>query len=122
MPPKKPDNLGIFGEETASRFLISRGFRILTKNYSTRYGEIDIVARKDKTVIFFEVKTRIGDKFGLAEEAIDKRKIKRLQKAISFYLHCHPISDCELRIDALIINFTSDKELIDIRHYPNITG
>ena len=56
--------LGLEGETRACRVLEARGYRILQRRYRTRFGELDIVARHDQTVVFVEVKTRRGHSFG----------------------------------------------------------
>ncbi|MCH8158067.1 MAG: YraN family protein, partial [Nitrospinae bacterium] len=61
---------GKAGEKAAVAFLKKQGYRILKKNFRTAVGEIDIIAEQGRTVVFIEVKTRSGDKFGHPFEAI----------------------------------------------------
>lgn len=70
--------LGTAGEEFAENYLALDKFRILKKNYRTRFGEIDIIALKGRTVYFFEVKTRRSAAYGYAEEAVGRVKRKRI--------------------------------------------
>jgi len=78
--------LGPAGEEEGSKFLKSLGYRIICRNFRTRSGEIDIIARKGRELVFIEVKTRSSFSFGHPEEAVSPRKISRLLKAAGFYL------------------------------------
>ncbi len=71
--------IGRQGERAAAVFLASRGYRILDLNWrSGRTGEIDIVAQKDGTVVFIEVKTRRWQSTGVALEAVDSRKLAQM--------------------------------------------
>lgn len=68
--------LGAFYEDRAARLLEERGYWILEKNYRCRIGEIDLIARDGRTLVFIEVKYRRTDSFGRPEEAVDARKQK----------------------------------------------
>ena len=90
---KKPDMsrraIGNTGEDIACRYLEKSGYRILTRNYTVRGGEIDIAAVSPcgRQIVFVEVKTRCGTGFGRGSEAVDKRKIDRLCRAAERYLY-----------------------------------
>lgn len=71
--------LGDLGEDRVARELASRGVRIVARNARTRYGEIDLVGRDDRGHVFVEVKTRRRGSFVSAAEAVDGRKLARLQ-------------------------------------------
>jgi len=70
--------LGSAGEDFAENYLALDKYGILKKNYRTRFGEIDIIALKGRTVYFFEVKTRRSSAYGYAEEAVGRVKRKRI--------------------------------------------
>lgn len=76
--------IGQLGEELASSYLRNHRYTILTKNFRTRAGEIDIICRDGETLVFVEVKTRVGDFRGKPYEAVDFRKLSHLKKAIYF--------------------------------------
>ena len=63
-------NVGDSGEDFAARILEESGYQIIERNYSTRYGEIDIIAFRDGVLHFIEVKTRTGMEYGFPSEAI----------------------------------------------------
>ena len=71
-----PHKLGITGEAEAAKYLESKGFNILEKNYRYKKAEIDLIARKDKLLVFAEIKTRSSEKFGFPEEFVSNRKIE----------------------------------------------
>lgn len=107
--------LGDKGENLALKKLRSKGYRILDRNFRTPEGEIDIIAQKNKTLIFIEVKTRSTDKFGLAEEAITPQKIKKIIKAGQKYHSLHPKLPELMRVDAVVIKKTDhQKETLEI--------
>ena len=55
---------GIIGEKIAQKYLKNNGYKIIENNYYTRNGEIDIIANKEKYIVFVEVKTRTNEKYG----------------------------------------------------------
>ncbi|CAG0930904.1 partial hypothetical protein, partial [Planctomycetaceae bacterium] len=63
--------IGKQGEDEAAAFLEGKGYAVLERNYRCRYGEIDIVARDGRTVVFVEVKTRGSDRFGTPTASVD---------------------------------------------------
>ena len=73
-------------ESKAVDYLISNGFVILERNYRNRFGEINIIAKKDRTITFIEVKYRRNRSFGDALEAVDHRKQIRISRVAAAYL------------------------------------
>ena len=67
-------NMGLWGENKAVEFLKAKNYTILARNYHSRFGEIDIIARKQSTIIFVEVKTRKNIAFGFPAEFVDYQK------------------------------------------------
>lgn len=78
--------IGDFGEEITAEYLEKNGYRILDRNYSKPFGEIDIIAIKDDLIAFVEVKTRKSDAFAYAAEAVDSYKQERIRRASQAYL------------------------------------
>ena len=72
--------LGAAGEDAVAVWYADAGYAVLARNWRVREGEIDLVARRDTTIVFCEVKTRRGDGFGLPAEAVTHRKQARLRK------------------------------------------
>ncbi len=94
-PREKKDALGDRGENLAARELQKKGYRILNRNFKSPMGEIDIIARDGKTLVFVEVKTRAADE-PTPEEQVNPTKMNQLTKAGKFYLsrygHPQPIA------------------------------
>ena len=77
---------GAAGEDYAVRYLQTLGYRIVQRNYRTRIGEIDIIAREGDVLVFVEVKTRTGRNFGLPQSAVDARKQLKITRVAMTYL------------------------------------
>jgi len=78
----KRDNkkTGAAGEKAAEDFLRKKGYRILERNFQTKFGEIDLVCRKDKVMVFVEVKTKTSDEFGEPWEMVNQRKLEQVER------------------------------------------
>lgn len=79
-------SLGLWGEEEAVIYLRRKGLKILERNVRTPVGEIDIVARQGKTLVFVEVKTRRGTLFGTPQEAVGPAKQRQIVRSAQWYL------------------------------------
>ena len=77
--------LGKKGEALAEKFLKKQGLKILEKNFRTPFGEADLIASFGDEIIFIEVKTRVGDSFGLPSEGVTPQKKERYYKIATFY-------------------------------------
>ncbi|MGB9769249.1 MAG: YraN family protein [Caldisericum sp.] len=80
-------SLGKEGEEVGAKYLLSKGFKILKRNFRTPFGEIDIIAKKGKKLYFIEVKTRSSKEFGSGVEAVSKRKLNHIINSVNFYIN-----------------------------------
>jgi putative endonuclease len=89
---------GTWGEAKVAAYLRRRGYELLAHSYRCRFGEIDLIARKGRTVCFVEVKLRSGTEFGLPREAVTPQKQEKLRKTALMYLSEHQL-DCPARFD-----------------------
>jgi putative endonuclease len=110
---------GINGEEEAARFLTRSGFAILDKNVRTRAGEIDLVAKEGKTLVFVEVKTRRGLEGDPPQAAVHTRKQNRLAKLAHGYLKLKRLRQTPCRFDVVSVIFNDEGGVKAIRHIPN---
>jgi len=110
-------SLGRLGERLAAARLEERGYRILERNFRCRSGEIDLVTEEGSDLVFVEVKTRRGTARGLPEEAVDRRKARKLQEVAFSYLDLHELPDCSWRIDVVAVQFSTTGKLEEIRIY-----
>ena len=91
--------IGDFGEEITSKYLVKNGYRILDRNYSKPFGEIDIIAIKGDMISFVEVKTRKSDDFAYAAEAVDYYKQERIKRASQAFLMERNLTDFFISFD-----------------------
>jgi putative endonuclease len=96
-------SIGKEGEEIARRYLEKRGYRIVTANYRTRHGEIDLIARDGPTLVFIEVKTRTQQKFGSPFDALTARKCMSMAKVALHYLINHGGTEQPARFDVVSV-------------------
>ena len=88
------------GEAAAAKFYLDRGCRLLTHNFHTRMGELDVVVQEpDGTIVICEVKTRAEGSLTTPAEAVDKAKQRRLIRAAEIYLQTTGLSDAPVRFD-----------------------
>lgn len=80
------NELGKAGEDEAATYLLTKGYQILHRNWHYRKKELDIVARKENTLVVVEVKTRSTDQYGNPEEAVTDKKIRNIIASTDVYL------------------------------------
>ena len=111
-------SFGKEGEQAAEKFLRGLGYRILARNFRTRFGEIDIVAEDGDCLVFAEVKTRSSAGFGLPEEAVTAAKQRHLIKASQIFLSQKKMPHALWRIDVLALTQKRNGGF-DVRHLQN---
>jgi putative endonuclease len=113
--PSSTQYRGTWGEKVASWYLEGQGYKIITTHFTTRFGEIDLIMRDGNEVVFIEVKTRLKNVYGLAEQSVDKQKQKRLKKTILAYISKNNIES--FRFDIIAITKRKTSKTISIRHH-----
>lgn len=115
----KSQNLvtGRLAEKLAAERLIQKGFLIIERNFSNKFGEIDIIAKDKETIVFVEVKAKKGVSFGLPEEMVTKGKLQRIRNMAVFYLK-DTVAPC--RIDVVAIVFDENLQVTSTKHYENV--
>ena len=93
--------VGNLGEQTAKNYLIKNGYKILTTNYSCRFGEIDIIAMDKECLVFIEVKTRTSGKYGHPENAVNYWKKKHLELTARNYMDYKRMGNYIARFDVV---------------------
>lgn len=127
-------DLGRWGEQAASEYLMEHGYQIIERNARTKYGEIDIVALQRTenplnfiqsggedipVVVFVEVKTRTTDMFGPPEVSINTRKREHIISSSQAYLQSHPELDGDWRVDVISIQCRAEDTPPEITHFEN---
>lgn len=112
---------GYFGERTAAEYLRKKGYHIITTNYRSRFGEIDLIATKDNILAFVEVKTRRSASFASALEQVDIHKQRRLMATAQCYLAAfHPVE--QPRFDVIEVYIKEEQnnlKALRINHLEN---
>lgn len=106
------------GEQHAAEYLQRKGFRILSRNYRTQRGEIDIICCDKAYLVFVEVKTRSNTKFGMPREAVTVSKQRKLLLAAQQWLLEHP-TKLQPRFDVIEILVSADLTTCRIHHISN---
>ena len=117
--------MGRIGEDLAREYLEKEGWKIIEQNYRTKYAEIDLVAEKPagffkkSTLVFVEVRTKVGEQWGSPEDTINKAKLwKVLQYSKSYAAFKR--WDGPQRIDAICIVLKPDFSVSRLTHHENI--
>lgn len=114
-------NTGKLGEDLAVKYLEKHDYSILERNYRKPWGEIDIVAEKDRELIFFEVKTQKDYLEWEPEENVNKHKKHQLSRIVTTYLKEKRISENrDWRVDVLAIKLNMQTKNAEINHIKNI--
>lgn len=126
----RPKNkVGLIGEETAAMFLMKQGFTVIDRNYWKKWGEIDIVAKKEGVLRFIEVKTVSCENLANVlktnggyrpEDNIHPEKLKRMSRTIESYLHEKGIGDNPWQIDVVAVFVEEGSKQAKIRMIENI--
>ena len=111
-------HIGKHGEDIAVRFLASRGFSILHRNFATPFGEIDLVGKQAAYIVFVEVKTRADESYAEAQNAVTPKKQGRLIRTAKYFLKIYKVKDRPLRFDVVAV-VLGHKGRPQIRHYKN---
>lgn len=113
---------GKLAEDLAAQELKTKGYQIIERNFSNRFGEIDIIAKDKETLVFVEVKAKVGYEFGHPEEMINKKKLSKIRRMAEFYF-CKGdsrIARPPCRIDIVAIVLNPDSSPLRLTHYENV--
>jgi putative endonuclease len=91
--------LGASGEEAVAQWYGRQGYEVVARNWRCREGELDLVVRRQRTIVFCEVKTRTSDRFGVPAEAVTYEKRRRLRVLAATWLRESAARPREIRFD-----------------------
>lgn len=110
MEKKRPGSAqGKLAEDFAVKLLSDKGYKVIDRNFRSKFGEIDIVAVKDGCLVFVEVKARWSLKFGKPEEAVTPSKLWKIGRTGEYYSLLHPDLPKKLRIDVVALEIENGK-------------
>ena len=110
----RKQKIGKKGESIAVRYLKKQGYRIIELNYRSKAGEIDIIAREKRSLVFVEVKTRSSRSFGSPKWAITPKKQKAISMAALYYLKMTNQNDVDARFDVVSIQLQGEDTQIEL--------
>lgn len=110
---KNKRQFGMKGEAIAEKYLKSKNYKIICKNFYTRKGEIDIIALKENYIVFCEVKTRTNYKYGTPAMAVSPTKIKHMKFAAKVFLLLNKFNKYTIRFDVIEIVIKNGKCMIN---------
>jgi len=96
-------------EDYAVKLLTQKGYKIIDRNFRSRFGEIDVIGLKDNVLVFVEVKARWSSKFGKPEEAVTPQKLWKIGRTGEYYSLLHPDLTKKLRIDVVALEIENGK-------------
>ncbi len=107
------------GERRAARFLKRLGYAIIARQYSNRFGEVDIIARDGDCLVFVEVKTRKDSAAGHPAEAVNSAKQRQLTRVALAYLKQHRLLETRSRFDVIAIVWPQNSRTPHVEHFQN---
>lgn len=108
---------GYAAEDYAAEALLKKGYKILERNFSNKFGEIDIIAKNTGMLVFVEVKSKIGDEFGSPEDMISPGKLQKIRNMATIYMKGESM---QCRIDVVAIVLDEDEHVVRLTHYENV--
>lgn len=112
-------SFGTQGERVADRYLRKQGYIILARQYENKWGELDLIATRDRSIVIVEVKTRRTDIAGLPAEAVDADKQARITQTALAYLRHHDLLEQPARFDVIAILWPLGQRHPKLTHYVN---
>ena len=119
---KNTSEFGQWAEWHVAQYIKSKGYEIVDRNYSKKWGEIDIVAKKEGILVFIEVKANKREIAGFEpERRINSEKLRRLNRAIQTYLASRKYpADQKHQVDIASLTLDQDRGVAKIKHFKNI--
>ena len=100
---------GRLGEEIALKYIISKGGTIVEKNYRTKMGEIDLIAKMNGELVFIEVKSRSNINYGYPSEAVNYKKKQKITNVAKYYILNNCLDNISIRFDVIEVYLKSKK-------------
>lgn len=108
---------GNAGEDKACSYLEENGYQIIDRNWRTRFGEIDIIAKKEETLVFIEVKTLPNGTLDMLQRELNYQKIQKILKTSKRYLINHrEYNNSYIRFDVIVIGMSGLPEVYHIEN------
>lgn len=100
---------GKLGEEIALKYIISKGGKVIEKNYRTKMGEVDLIAKLNGELVFVEVKSRSNINYGYPSESVNYKKKRKIINVAKYYILTNSLENLSVRFDVIEIYFNEKK-------------
>ena len=100
---------GKLGEKMALKYIISKGGKIIERNYRTKMGEVDLIAKLNGELVFVEVKGRSNINYGYPSEAVNYKKKRKITSVAKYYILDNSLENLSIRFDVIEIYFNEKK-------------
>ncbi len=118
--PSTKQMQGTWAEEYAAQYLERLGWKIVARQFRTRLGEIDIIAKDPKGIwVFIEVKARRSHTYGTPEQAVTPYKIRKITRTLYAYLRTLGTKNIRYRIDVIALDMFPQKPIF-LQHFPSV--
>jgi putative endonuclease len=109
---------GRLGEDLALAYLLEQGYQLITRNFSCKLGEIDLIVTKDGQTVFVEVRSLRSHQFGRPEESISQSKKDRVRRIAQYYLHTQSAANQPVRFDVIAVMIGLENQAVSLNHIP----
>jgi putative endonuclease len=117
---KNRKQIGEIGERFAEKYLIDLGFELVERNHRNKLGEIDLVMRDGETLVFVEVKAKVGEEMGRPEEMVNKSKLKQVTRVAQIYVLENGLDDALLRLDVVAVVLDGCCNCMRLSYYKSV--
>lgn len=100
---------GKLGEEIASKYIISKGGKVIERNYRTKIGEVDLIAKLNGELVFVEVKSRSNINYGYPSESVNYKKKRKITNVAKYYVLDNSLENLSIRFDVIEIYLKEKK-------------
>ncbi len=107
---------GLAAERLAGKYLRGQGYRVVEERCRTKFGELDLICRKGREIVFVEVKSVESEAGFIAEEGVNPKKIEHIVKSAKSWLMQKKLADLEVRFDVIAVDLKEAPPLL--KHYP----
>ncbi|SEN14062.1 YraN family protein [Lihuaxuella thermophila] len=108
--------VGQAGEDAACKYLTGQGWTILDRNWTTRFGELDLIARDGEQVVFVEVRSTSGGRFGFGFQSVDFRKQQKVRRLALAYVQQKRLEHLPIRFDVISVLLNRERVPLQIDH------
>jgi putative endonuclease len=112
--------IGRLGEDAAAEHLLSKGLQLIVRNWSTKLGELDIVADDGTQLIFVEVRTTTSLQYGLGFQSVNYRKQQQVRRLAVQFVQQQKWGHMPIRFDVISVLLSKERKLTSLEHLEGV--